>query len=102
MHKLVFHVQKTLALWLEPAKNGLHLLGSQEETIRAVSGTVSAPRDHPRVGVEQLGALLIKREVLGESILPIWGSPGIAEFSTFQKLSRFGQGSGKEWVSLMS
>lgn len=39
-HKLAFHFEKTLALWLEPAKSETHLLGSQWQTIRAVSEMV--------------------------------------------------------------
>lgn len=59
-------------------------------------------RDHQRVGVEQLGVLLIKREVPGESTPPVLGSPEMAEVSAFQKSSRLGQDSGKEQVSLIT
>lgn len=58
-------------------------------------------QDHQRVGVERSGVLLIKREVPRESIPPVLGSPEMAGISAFQKLSRLGQDSGKEQVSLI-
>ena len=52
--------------------------------------------------MEQLGGLLIEREVLGENIPPVFWSLGIAEVSAFQKLSRLGQDSGTEQVSFIT
>ena len=58
--------------------------------------------DHQRVEVEQLGGLLIEREVLGENIPPVFWSLGIAEVSAFQKLNGLGQDSGTEQASFIT
>lgn len=62
----------------------------------------STPSGDWRVGVEELGVLLLKREVLGESIPPVWGSPGMAEGRACQNLSRRGQDFGTELVSFIT
>lgn len=53
---------KRLALWLKAARNGIHLLGSPQQTIRYASGRAWTPPDYQRVGAEQWGALLIERD----------------------------------------